>query len=201
MDKIALATDDNDLAAEARLCLAVVVVTYNSARVLGGLLDSLPAGLEGIAKTEVVIVDNNSKDASVAIAASHPVVPRIIQTGRNAGYAAAINAAAATIDDASYILVLNPDIRLLPGCALRLVDRLLDDSIGIVVPKLLEQDGELAYSLRREPSLVTSWSDALFGTRLAGRWGLGEIVMNPGLYEHGGTVEWATGAALAISAR
>jgi N-acetylglucosaminyl-diphospho-decaprenol L-rhamnosyltransferase len=196
-----LITNDSHLAGRGRPCLAVIVVTYNSARVIGGLLDSLPEGLQGIAETEVIIVDNNSKDRSVAIAASHPVAPRIIQTGRNAGYAAAINAAAAVIDEASHILVLNPDTRLLPGCALTMVDRLLDNAIGIAVPQLLEDDGALSYSLRREPSVVTSWSDSLFGTRLAGQWRLGEIVMTPGLYRHGGNVEWATGAVLAVSSK
>ena len=48
--------------------LAVVVVTYNSADTLGGLLDTFADGLEGIDDTEVVIADNASSDHSVDLA-------------------------------------------------------------------------------------------------------------------------------------
>nr|WP_298097787.1 glycosyltransferase [uncultured Shinella sp.] len=193
--------NDNTLAKlHGRTRLAIVVVTYNSAEVIGGLLDSLPLGLAGLADTEIVVVDNNSRDASVEIAASHPVGVRVIQTGRNAGYAAAINAADASIDGDRHLLILNPDIRLEPDCALTLVERLRDPAVGLVVPQLLHEDGSTAHSLRREPSLVTSWSDSLLGTSLAGRLGLGEIVKDEGLYRLGGPIDWASGAALAIAA-
>jgi GT2 family glycosyltransferase len=120
---------------------------------------------------------------------------------RNAGYAAGINAAAATLSADTDILVLNPDIRLRRGCVLRLSDRLRQPSVGIAVPQILNEDETLALSLRREPTIVTIWSDALLGTKLAARIGLGEIVADPALYQRGGVVEWATGAALAVSAR
>lgn len=201
MDMSSKAMSDNTLTRlrdPARL--AIVVVTYNSAEVIGGLLDSLPLGLAGLPDTEIVVVDNNSRDASVDIAASHAVDVRVIQTGRNAGYAAAINAATASIDDDRHLLILNPDIRLQPHCALTLVNRLQDPSVGLVVPQLLHEDESLSHSLRREPSLITAWSDSLLGTGLAGRLGFGEIVKDENLYRAGGTVDWASGAALAISA-
>ncbi|WP_308311338.1 glycosyltransferase family 2 protein [Shinella sp. CPCC 101442] len=202
MDTSSKAMNENTLAGlHEGTRLAIVVVTYNSAEVIGGLLNSLPSGLTGLGDTEVVIVDNNSRDTSVEIAASHPVGVRIIQTGRNAGYAAAINAADASIDAEKNLLILNPDIRLEPGCALTLMEQLRDPAIGLAVPQLLHEDGSTAHSLRREPSLITSWSDSLLGTSLAGRLGLGEIVKDEGMYRSGGPVDWASGAALAISAR
>ena len=39
--------------------LLVVVVTYNSADVVGTLLDSVPAALDGV-RADVVVVDNGS---------------------------------------------------------------------------------------------------------------------------------------------
>jgi len=192
---------DNTLAKpQDKTCLAVVVVTYNSAEVIGGLLDSLHLGLAGVDDAEIVIVDNNSRDASVDIVASHPVSARIVQTGRNAGYAAAINAADATIDAGRHLLILNPDIRLWPDCALTLIHRLADPGVGLAVPQLLHEDGSIAHSLRREPSLATAWSDSLLGNRIASWLSLGETVRDERLYRGGGPVEWATGAALAVSA-
>ena len=116
-------------------------MTYNSASVLPGLLDSLPAGLEGVKQFETIVVDNDSADNSVDTALAHAIRPRIIRMGRNAGYAAAINAAAATVRPDADLLILNPDVRLLPGAASLLVDRLTDSSVGVAVPRILAEDG------------------------------------------------------------
>src|SRR5262245_63373037 len=77
--------------------LSIVIVTYNSASVLPGLLDSLPAGVEGVEQFEIIVVDNDSADNSVDIALAHAIRPRVIRMGRNAGYAADINAEEATV--------------------------------------------------------------------------------------------------------
>src|SRR6266404_3978762 len=106
--------------------LSIVIVTYNSAAVLPGLLDSLPAGLEGVKQFQTIVIDNDSDDSSVDIALAHPTQPKVIRMGRNAGYAAAINAAAAAVSPDADLLILNPDVCLLPGLASLLVDRLKD---------------------------------------------------------------------------
>src|SRR5690606_7563486 len=97
--------------------VAVVIVTYNSAGVLGGCLDSLADGARGVELVDVVVADNASKDDSVAIAERAGPPVRVVQVGRNAGYAAAINAGVAALDlDAlDGVYVLNPDCRLRPG--------------------------------------------------------------------------------------
>ena len=131
--------------------LSIVIVTYNSAAVLPGLLDSLPAGLEGVKQFETIVVDNDSADNSVDIALAHAIRPRVIRMGRNAGYAAAINAGAATVRPDADLLILNPDIRLLPGTVSLLVRRLTDSSVGVAVPRILAEDGSTRWSLRRDP--------------------------------------------------
>jgi N-acetylglucosaminyl-diphospho-decaprenol L-rhamnosyltransferase len=77
--------------------VSVVIVTYNSALVLPGLLDSIAAGLAKVDDFDVVIVDNASEDSSVELALAHPVKPNVIKMMHNAGYAAGINAAAKVI--------------------------------------------------------------------------------------------------------
>lgn len=181
--------------------LAVIIVTYNSAEVLPGALDSLAAGLEGIEDYIVYVVDNASVDNSVALAAAHPIRPTVIQTRRNGGYAAAINAATAQLPPNADMLVLNPDIRLLPGAVKPLVERLRSPKVGVAVPQIIEEGGRVSLSIRREPSLTTAWADALFGGTIATRIGRGEIVGISSIYYQGGSIEWATGAAVAISAR
>jgi GT2 family glycosyltransferase len=181
--------------------LAIVIVTYNSAAVLPGLLDSLPAGLEGIEQFQVFVVDNNSHDGSAEIALAHATRPQIVRTGRNAGYAAAINAGASAAGPDADLLILNPDIRLLPGTARLLVNRLADSSVGVAVPRMLAEDGTTAWSLRREPSVVTAWTDAILGGKLAAHLGKGETIGDRATYDRDGLIDWATGAILAVSAR
>jgi GT2 family glycosyltransferase len=181
--------------------LSLVIVTYNSAAVLPELLDSLPAGLEGIKQFRTIVVDNDSSDKSVDIARAHPTRPLVISTGRNAGYAAAINAGAAAAGPKADLLILNPDIRLLPGSVRLLIDRLRDPSVGVAVPRILDEDGTTRWSLRREPSVLRTWSAAVLGGTLAGRIGNGEMIGDPTVYDRDGLIEWASGAILAVAAR
>lgn len=181
--------------------LSIIIVTYNSAAVLPGLLDSLPSGLEGIKQFETIVVDNDSHDKTVDIARAHPVQPRVIQMGRNAGYAAAINAGVATVSPEADLLILNPDVRLDAGTARLLVDRLRNPSVGVAVPRILNEDGTINWSIRREPSIATAWTDAILGGTIAARIGVGEMVGNRRCYDREGPIDWATGAILAVSAR
>ncbi|WP_441246860.1 glycosyltransferase [Kitasatospora sp. McL0602] len=179
--------------------VAVIVVTWNSAQVLPDLLASLEDGLEGV-DWELTIADNASADATLSVVRSAVPSARIVQTGYNAGYAAAINAALAQVGPCTAVLVLNPDIRLAPGCVATMIDRLDDPGTGIVVPRLTSESGELAHSLRREPAVLRAWGEALLGNRRAGRYPrLGEIVTAEAAYRTGTTADWATGAALLIS--
>lgn len=180
---------------------AIVIVTFNSGAVLAGLLDSIEDFCSASQSAEVIVVDNNSRDDSIAIAVTHPVRPRIIQMGRNAGYAAAINAATATIDADTDTLILNPDVRVLPGTVDALMRRLSDIAVGVAVPRITDEDGNLAHSLRREPSLLHAWSDALLGAALTARLGVGEIIADAERYRSDCRIEWATGAIVAVAAR
>jgi GT2 family glycosyltransferase len=181
--------------------LSIVVVTFNSAGVLPPLLDSLPAGLTDAGDFEVVIVDNDSGDGSAELAGAHPLRPKVIRMGRNAGYAAAINAAVSTIDADSDLLILNPDLRLYPAAVRPLLECAAVASVGIAVPRNFREDGTTAPTLRREPSMLTAWAEAFLGGTLAARLGLGEIVGQAKLYDRRGSVEWATGSALLVSAQ
>ncbi|MFI5496973.1 glycosyltransferase [Actinoplanes sp. NPDC051859] len=181
--------------------VAVVVVTYNSAAVLPGLLSSLDAGLQGL-NWHLTIADNASADDSVAIARRMVPGCRIAQTGRNAGYAAAFNAGVQAADPFDAVLLLNPDVRLSAGAVATMVARLGGDGarrVGIAVPRILDEDGGVALSLRREPTVFRALGEALLGQR-AGRFaGLGETVLERAAYFRDGTADWATGAVMLIS--
>lgn len=107
--------------------VAVLVVTWNSARVLPEFLASLPEGMAGL-DWRLVVADNDSADDTVDVIRSLAPAATVVQTGRNAGYAAGVNAAlgaaAAWEDGFRAALVCNPDVRMRRGCAALLVDAL-----------------------------------------------------------------------------
>ncbi|MEO3853621.1 glycosyltransferase family 2 protein [Acrocarpospora sp. B8E8] len=182
--------------------VAVVIVTYNSGDVLAGCLASLPEGARGVELAEVVVADNASKDDCVALAAAAEVPVTVVQLGRNAGYAAAINAgiAALDLDELDAVYVLNPDCRLPPKSIAPLVRALERPGVGVTVPKMVNPDGSLQPSLRRMPTIGRAAIEAIIGGSLAGRIGrLGELITDPREYENAGPVVWATGAAMLIS--
>jgi GT2 family glycosyltransferase len=151
----------------------------------------------------VVVADNDSADESVTVAEAATDLPvRVIHTGRNAGYAAAINAGVASLDlDAlDAVFVMNPDCRLRPDSLEKLARNLHRPGYGIIVPRLTHPDGSLQYSLRRMPSVGRAVAEAVIGGTAAGRIGrLGEMITDPQSYEREGPAVWATGAAMLIS--
>jgi len=183
--------------------ITVVVVTWNSASVLGGLLDSLPAGMEGTAWT-LVIADNGSADGTLEVARQAAPDASLVELGRNRGFAAAVNRAVQSADVATDILLLNPDVRLAPRCAARLAMRLRTSPqpnrrVGIAVPRLLDGAGEPTPTLRHEPSIPRVLAETILGARRAGRWGVGETILASDAYSRPTVAPWASGAAMMIS--
>lgn len=179
--------------------VAVVVVTYHSSQLLADLIASLPSGM-GNLEWHLVIVDNDSSDDSVAQARHLAPQATVIETGRNAGYAAGINAGVAAAPQHGYILVLNPDVRLLPGCVPALVAALDTPGIGLAAPHLIDGEGVRIDTQRREPSIVRTMADALLGAHRAGKIaGLGEVVTDEDRYRSETLTDWAEGSTLLVS--
>ncbi|MFI5907056.1 glycosyltransferase family 2 protein [Dactylosporangium sp. NPDC051541] len=193
-----------DVENRGRPRIAVIIVTYNSGDVIEGALRSLVPS-DGVDLAAVVVVDNNSKDESVAVAkGAGDVLPvQSVQTGRNAGYAAAINAGLVALREVPYdaLWVMNPDVRMRPDTLATLHKALQAPGRGMTVPKMLNSDGSLQPSLRRMPTVGRALAEAVIGGKRAGRIGrLGELITDPADYEKAGEWAWATGAALLIAA-
>ncbi|MDQ4129509.1 MAG: glycosyltransferase family 2 protein [Actinomycetota bacterium] len=183
--------------------VTVVVVTHNSAELLAAFFAALPSALSGVNGHEVVVADNLSRDGTLELVTELQPGATLVDLGRNAGYAAGINAAIRRASgNARAVLVCNPDVRLHSGSVRRLLDGLTHPGVGIAVPRLLESDGRLALSLRREPRILRALGEALVGGTRAG-WltPFGEVVCDPRRYERPGCADWACGAVMLISRR
>ena len=181
--------------------VAVVVVLYNSADLIPDLLSALPTGLSGV-KWHLVFVDNASTDGSPSLARALAPTSTVVETGRNGGYAAGINAGVAAAPPHTAVLILNPDVRLADGCVRDLCHALTEPGVGVAVPKLADGHGDLITSMRREPTLRRAFADAFVGASRVGRFpSLGEVVTDPAAYEAESTTDWAEGSTQLVSAQ
>jgi len=124
--------------------LAIVIVSFNARADLERCLDSLRTAPPSTPH-EIVVVDNASTDASADVARGRPGI-RVIEMGRNAGFAAANNAGIRT-SSGELVLLLNSDTIVPAGAIDRLVDRLLaDPAVGVAGPRIVDGDGRVERS-------------------------------------------------------
>jgi N-acetylglucosaminyl-diphospho-decaprenol L-rhamnosyltransferase len=140
--------------------LRVVAVTFSPGDSLDAFLDSLRTATRR--PLDVVLADNGSTDGAPERAAAAPDV-RLLRTGGNVGYGAAVNAALADLSE-GWAVVANPDVRFEPGS----VDELLAVAArwpraATVGPAIRTPDGELYPSARDLPRLSTGTGHALLG--------------------------------------
>jgi GT2 family glycosyltransferase len=170
----------------------VVVVSYNSAETLRACVEPL-AGERGV---NVVVVDNASPDDGLSTVEDLPLTTR--PAGSNRGFAAGCNLGWRQ-GSAPAVLFLNPDARILADDVRRLAAVLRDPGVGIAAPRILGDDGALQFSLRRFPTLRSTYAQALFLHRVSpgSSWG-DEVMRDPDAYASARAVDWASGACLLV---
>ncbi len=162
--------------------LDIIVVNWNAGEQLCVCLRSaLAADSTGFRLGRLVVVDNGSTDGSAdRIKALGPgVVP--IRNPDNRGFAAACNQGAAG-SRADYLLLLNPDMRLLSDSLVKpiaFLERPENAWVGIVGIQLLDEGGTVRRSCARFPTA---------GRYLATTMGLDRLA--PRLFPPHFTVEW-----------
>jgi len=142
--------------------ISVVIVSYRGRNLLEACLRSVDAhGLRG--DMEVIVVDNASDDGTVReLAPCFPTV-RWVENAENVGFATAANQAAA-LASGEYLLILNPDARLVADGLTRLLDFIeKHPEVGVVGPRLLISDGRPYVSITPFPTIA---SVLLYETRL-----------------------------------
>ncbi len=113
---------------------SLCIVNYNGARFLEATIEAALAEADGFG--ELLLVDNGSDDDSLAIAARFPTL-RVIALGENRGAGAVRNAAirAAASD---LIMLVDSDVRLVPGCTARLTEALARrPDASVAMPRIL----------------------------------------------------------------
>jgi GT2 family glycosyltransferase len=179
--------------------LSVIVVTWNAKKFVDENFGSILADLGGISG-EVIAVDNASTDGTPDMIAERFPSVKLVRSPKNLGFSRA-NIAAINQSQGKYVCLVNPDVRVLPGCFRTLMDYLeKNPKVGVVGPKTYNPDGSLQRSCMRAPSVWISFCRALALDKTA----LGRIPLFGGIsmedFDHNKTrkVDVLNGAFLMI---
>lgn len=123
----------------------VVVVNWNAREYLTECLEAVYESTALTALGRVVVVDNASTDESIERARTWLGRDRsmLIVNQENRGFAAACNQGARA-GSAPYVLFLNPDTRVRPGCIERTIDFLESSGgrpVGLCGARVVDRDG------------------------------------------------------------
>ncbi len=136
--------------------LSVIIISWNTKALLYECLESLYADLENsglINNSEVFVVDNNSADGSSEMVANSFSRVKLIANQDNKGFGRANNQAL-KMAIGEFVLLLNPDAKVLPGAIAELLSFAEQNhKAGIVAPQLLNTDGTIQRSCRAFPSI------------------------------------------------
>jgi GT2 family glycosyltransferase len=125
---------------DAQTTVTAVVVSYDeSPEEIRAALDSLLA--QAPAPLEILVIDNRPDEAVAHDLGGYGNAVRVIETGSNIGYSPAINLAAAHARG-DYVVTLNSDARVEPGCLERLAAVAdSDPQILLAGAQILLEDG------------------------------------------------------------
>ena len=174
--------------------VSVLIVTYNSAHVIGDCLSALGSD------HEVIVYDNASADETVTLIEQKFPHCTVIAGDRNLGFAVGVNRAAAQATGRS-IMLLNPDA-VITATDVRVLAQTVASTHGGIVAPLIHTDGVRVAAAGRMP---TAWAMTThyFGlSRLArGRRRLqGHYLLPADIADDVVAVDWVTGACLMIDA-
>lgn len=150
--------------------VTVIVVNWNTVDLLDDCLQSVVDHAPSSHPTEIIVVDNASTDGSRDhLATAWPTV-RVIANHENVGFCRANNQAIRETT-APFLLLLNTDARLTPGCAdamLRHMDE--DPRCAVAGPRLVYGDGSFQRWTAGRSLSITSCASYFLGLdRLARR--------------------------------
>ena len=179
--------------------LSIVILNYktkNLLRLCLGNLQELELGFD----YEIIVVDNDSQDGSVAMMKELYPEVQLIESKKNVGHAQGNNLGIKQAQG-EYVLILNTDIIFTDSTDMRNVLEFMDKHprAGIVGPKLINGDGTVQHSCYRPYSFMTP----VYRRTPLGRLSIAKKDLERHLmwdFDHESTreVEWVLGACMFV---
>jgi GT2 family glycosyltransferase len=119
--------------------ISFIFVHYHTEDLLKqAVLAVLQQGRHAFNEMEILVVDNGSDPVKRSLFAELPV--RVLAPGRNLGYAGGVNLGASR-SRGGVLVVMNPDVLVLPDCLHRLAACLTDPGVGCAGPRFYWDQG------------------------------------------------------------
>lgn len=136
--------------------ISLIILTYNSSRfiknLLEGLIDKYKEKIKD-GKLEIILADNASTDDTLKKASQFKDSAKIIENGRNFGFAKGNNMAARKASG-KVLLFINPDAEFTRGDLFDLIKEFENEKVGIVGGEILDFEGKKEYSAGKAYTLL-----------------------------------------------
>lgn len=155
--------------------LSIILVSYNTAKYIPRALESVIRETQNTSY-EIIVVDNDSQDDSVAVISQQFPDVKLLVTGQNPGFAGGVRTGVARAQG-KYLLLLNPDTVILD----KAIDRLMQfakqhPANGIWSGVTLNNDLSL--------NSQHAWSKPTFSSLLFSALGLSKLFSHTCLFNH-----------------
>lgn len=125
--------------------LSILIINYKTPSLLRHCIKSVYKSKPDL-DYEIIVVDNASGDESVELIEDEFPQVKLIANKKNLGFPKAVNQGILA-SEGKYILVLNPDITVLPNSIDKMFQYLeKNKSIAVLAPKLINPNGSVQYS-------------------------------------------------------
>lgn len=176
--------------------LAIVVVTWNARDAAARCLDAL-AATPPKEPHEIVVVDNASTEGVAAMVRARMAPARLIETGSNLGFAAAVNRGIRA-SGGELVLLLNPDTIVPAGAIDALVSRLRGrHGVAAIGPRLVDASGRPEWSWGDDLTPLTEARRRLIELAAARGWPRARARVER-LTSSEREVDWISGACLLV---
>ena len=134
--------------------LTITIVSYHNEEDVRKAVESIEKYTPESIKKQIYIVDNSEKPET-ELGKLNEVYPDVtyLATGKNLGFGGGHNYVLEQLDS-KYHAIVTPDIILEEDAFSKLISFMKDESIGMCVPRLVDEEGELLAVYRRE---LTIW--------------------------------------------
>ena len=135
--------------------LSVIILNWNSKEFIDECLQSVSRTIPSNIRKEIIVVDNGSKDDSVLHIRKEYANVVLIENNINRGVAPARNQGL-MIARGKYILILDVDT-IVHDHAIEILIQTMenDDKVGLCGPKLVGSNGNIQYSCREFPTILS----------------------------------------------
>lgn len=183
--------------------VSIIIISYKTPSLLRQCIKSILRSKIKL-NYEIIVIDNNSKDESVQmINDDFYDKVKLIANKKNLGFPKAVNQGIleAQKNQSKYILILNPDITVLPNSIESMFEFMeKNKDIGILGPQLINPDGSIQNSCFTKfttPSIVL-YRRTIFGKLKKAKKAIDEFLMKNWDHKTPRDVAWILGSCMFV---